>query len=156
MSIILRRIQREIVAAMIFSKDGKLFQGKKDPAKGGVYPDAWHIPGGGIEEGEDEMDALAREMQEETGIDISPYRAELIDDVGRGESEKTLKSGERVICEMTFNVYRVVIDDKNADEIAAVPGGDLVECIWRDVSDLKNTVLTPPSKELFTRLGYFE
>ncbi|MDP2630038.1 MAG: NUDIX domain-containing protein [Candidatus Uhrbacteria bacterium] len=152
----MRRIKREIVAAMIFSKDGKLFQGKKDPAKGGVYADAWHIPGGGIEEGEDAMTALTREIQEETGIDISPYRAELIDDIGRGESEKTLKSGERVICEMVFDVYKVVIDDKNADEIGVMLGDDLVEYVWRDVADLKGTSLTPPSQELFTRLGYFK
>lgn len=152
----MRRIKREIVAAMIFSKDGKLFQGRKDPAKGGVYPDAWHIPGGGIEEGENAMTALIREIKEETGIDISPYRIELIDDVGRGESEKTLKSGERVICEMEFDVYKVVIEDKNADEIIAMPGGDLVECAWRGIADLKGIPLTPPSKELFTRLGYIK
>lgn len=152
----MRRIKRQIVAAMIFSKDGKLFQGKKDPVKGGVYAEAWHIPGGGIEEGEDAMTALIREIKEETGIDISPYRIELIDNIGRGESEKTLKSGERVICEMEFDVYKVVIEDKKADEIIAMPGGDLVECAWRDISNLKGIPLTPPSQELFTRLGYIK
>lgn len=43
----------------------------KDVNKGGVYTDCWHIPGGGIEEGEDKNSALMREVKEETGIDIS-------------------------------------------------------------------------------------
>jgi 8-oxo-dGTP pyrophosphatase MutT (NUDIX family) len=108
---------------MIFSKDGKLFQGKKHPARGGVYPCAWHLPGGGIEEGEDKIFALRREVLEETGIDISPYSIELV-------------------------------DDKNADSIVIALNSDLVEYAWRDVADLKNTILTPPLQELFARLGY--
>lgn len=43
----LREITREIVSGLIFSADGKLLMGKKDPTKGGVYSDCWHIPGGG-------------------------------------------------------------------------------------------------------------
>jgi len=64
----MRKIKRDSVSALIFTKDGKLFQGMKDPAKGGVYADCWHIPGGGIDEGEDKRTALIREIQEETGI----------------------------------------------------------------------------------------
>ena len=33
----MREITRDIVMAMIFSKDGKLFLGMKDPKGGGVY-----------------------------------------------------------------------------------------------------------------------
>lgn len=48
----MRKINRIIVAALIFSKDGKLLMGTKDPRRGGVYSDCWHLPGGGVEEGE--------------------------------------------------------------------------------------------------------
>lgn len=151
----MREIKRQIVSALIFSKDGKLFQGMKDPNKGGVYSDCWHIPGGGIEEGENKKSALIREVQEETGIDISLYTIELVDDIGRGESEKTLKdSGEKVLCKMTFSVYKVVISDKDADEIPISLNDDLIKYQWVNLTDLKTIKLTPPSIALFTRLGY--
>lgn len=149
----MRRTKRDIVSAMIFSKDGKLFQGRKDPAKGGVYVDCWHIPGGGIEEGEDKMTALAREMKEETGIDITPYEIELAN-VSEGESEKTDKeTGETFICEMTFYDYKVTVDDRNADDIEISLDDDLVEYRWTDPSELSTLKLTPPSVALFTKLG---
>ena len=80
----MREIRRDIVSALIFSKEGKLFQGMKDEKKGGVYCDCWHIPGGGIEPGESKENTLKREIKEETGIDISSYGVCLVDDLGKG------------------------------------------------------------------------
>jgi len=150
----MRKIKRKIVSAMIFSKDGKLFQGMKDAEKGGVYSDCWHIPGGGVKEGENQKEALIREVKEETGIDISPYKIELIDRSGRGESQKTLKSGEQVLCQMRFFVYKVVLADKDAKEIDVKLDDDLKEFRWTEISGLKDIKLTPPSMELFKKLGY--
>lgn len=153
----MRRIQREIVSALIFSKDGRLFQGMKDPKKGGVYADCWHIPGGGVDDGETKEQALIREIREETGIDLSSYTIELVDDKGSGESEKTLKdTGEKVIVEMKFNVYKCVIKDRDAEEIDVRLNDDLVKYQWIKLSDLKLLKLTPPSIQLFNRLGYLQ
>lgn len=150
----MREIQRDIVAAMIFSKDGRLFQGTKHPKKGGVYLDCWHIPGGGIKEGEEKQEALIREIKEETGIDVSAYDLELIDDQGVGESEKTLSDGEKVLCKMKFYVYKVIIDDKEAGEIQVSLDDDLEKYKWSSLDELKILKLTPPSISLFKRLGY--
>jgi 8-oxo-dGTP pyrophosphatase MutT (NUDIX family) len=150
----MRRIKRDIVSALIFSKDGRLFQGMKDLKKGGVYSDCWHIPGGGINEREDQKKALIREIEEETGIDVSPYKIELVDSSGRGESQKALKTGEQVLCEMQFYVYKVMIDDKNADEIEVKLNDDLVNFQWTEIDNLKKIKLTPPSADLFKKLGY--
>ncbi len=150
----MREITREIVSALIFTKDGKLFHGMKAANKGGVYSDCWHIPGGGVDEGENKIQALVREIVEETGIDITPYAIELVDDTGKGVSEKILKSTrEKVLCNMRFNVYKVIIEDKNAEEIKVSLTDDLVKFKWFSVSELKNIKLTPPSVELFARLG---
>jgi 8-oxo-dGTP pyrophosphatase MutT (NUDIX family) len=126
----------------------------KDPRDGGVYADCWHIPGGGIDAGEDQLAALKREVLEETGIDISSATISLADDKGRGKAEKKLKnSGETVLCNMTFSVYRVDLP-KDASEIELQPQDDLVKLEWIDMGDLPNYKLTPPSISLFTRLGY--
>ncbi len=150
----MRKIKREIVSAIIFSKDGKIFQGMKDVNKGGVYTDCWHIPGGGIEEGEDKNSALMREVKEETGIDISRYKIEHIDSSGRGESKKILKTGETVWCEMKFYVYKIIIDDKNANEIEVKLNDDLVNFQWTEINNLKKIRLTPPLEDLFKKLNY--
>ncbi|HET8840562.1 MAG TPA: NUDIX hydrolase, partial [Ktedonobacteraceae bacterium] len=62
----LRILQRRIVVGYIISSDGQLLLGKKVPGSGGVYPDSWHNPGGGVEPGETDEQALAREVHEET------------------------------------------------------------------------------------------
>lgn len=149
----MREIQREIVSGLIFAKDGKLFQGQKDPQKGGVYCDCWHLPGGGAEPGEDKKTALAREIKEETGIDIAGYGVELADDSGRGESKKVLGTGEEVLCQMKFFVYRIDVD-KNSTDIEINLNDDLVKFRWTDPKELPGLKLTPPSVELFQKLGY--
>jgi len=150
----MRAIRRTIVSALIFSKDGKLLMGMKDPNGGGVYADCWHIPGGGVDEGETKEQALRRELLEEVGIDIADRRVSLVDDQGNGKTEKTLKdTGETVLCKMQFNVYRVDID-KNADEIETKLSDDLVKLEWVEPGKLSEYKLAPPSAALFERLGY--
>jgi 8-oxo-dGTP pyrophosphatase MutT (NUDIX family) len=150
----MRKIKRGIVSALIFSKDGKLLQGMKDAEKGGVYFDCWHIPGGGVKKGEGRKEAILREVKEETGIDISPYEIQPVDDSGKGQSQKTLKTGEQVLCEMRFYVYKVELNDKNADEVEIKLSDDLIKFRWTEINKLKDIKLTPPSMELFKRLNY--
>lgn len=150
---LMREITRDIVAAHIFSKDGKLFQGQKDPHGGGVYLDCWHIPGGGIEEGEDKLTALVREVQEETGIDAKDMQITLVNDTVRGSSEKTLPNGERVLCHMTFTTYQIDLPTIAA-ETEITLNDDLVAYRWSELDELKNLKLTPPSTELFGLLGW--
>ena len=91
----MREIQRVIVSAIIFSKDGKVLMGRKDPSKGGVYSDYWHIPGGGVDQGETLKHALTREVKEEVGIDIRPYSIVSVPIIDTGEQRKSSKIQER-------------------------------------------------------------
>ena len=151
----MRTIEREIVSALIFSSDGKLLQAMKDPKKGGVYLDCWHIPGGGVEEGEDPIHALVREIDEELGLDISSFAVELVDDVGRGESEKVLRdTGEHVLVKMHFTIYKVVLDRQASDVVITLHPDEFIEYQWSTIPELRERKLTPPSTALFTRLGY--
>jgi 8-oxo-dGTP pyrophosphatase MutT (NUDIX family) len=150
----MRTIHRTIVSGLIFSKDGKLLMGQKDPQNGGVYADCWHIPGGGVDGGETKEQALHREILEEVGIDTEQCTVTLADDQGNGESEKTLKdTGETVLCKMQFNVYRVDVPE-DANSIKLTPSDDLVILDWVELTNLSNYKLTPPSQTLFKRLGY--
>ena len=75
------------VGAVVLGSEGVLLVRRdKDPAKG-----LWSIPGGGVEVGETQADAVIREVQEETGIEcevielISTDDVILHDDEGRVE-----------------------------------------------------------------------
>ncbi len=147
----MRTIQREIVSALLISKDGKIFFGKKDPTQGGVYLECWHIPGGGVEGNETNSEALCREILEETGIDISSSPFELVDDKGRGTTEKTLKdTGEKVLCEMHFNVYKVQLA-QNANEVIVQLSDELSQYEWVDIEKIDEVHKTPPGEEFFAR-----
>lgn len=165
----MRKIHREIVSALIFSKDNKLLMGKKDPKLGGVYNDCWHIPGGGVNKQETKIDALIREIKEEVGIDLLAYKVKLVDDKDSGVSEKLVdKNGdgirigesivgaEKVVVEMHFNVYKVVISDKNSSDIEVNLSWDLAESKWFTIPELESIKLTPPSIKLFKKFGYIK
>lgn len=153
----MRKINRDIVSAILVSKDSKIFLAKKNPKNGGVYIDCWHIPGGGVDEGEDLIGALKREVLEEIGIDIEPYEIELFDNKGTGKSEKVLESGEKVMCNMRFNVYRIIIYDKIASKIKVhLNDGELESYKWVATEELKNEKLTPPMIELSKRKGWIK
>lgn len=143
---------RTIVSAIILSTDQKILMGKV--YKGGVYPDCWHIPGGGVEPGETKDQALVREIQEEVGLDIQKYQLTLVSNTGTGESIKTDKhTGEKILYQMQFNVYEVQLDTK-AEETSISLNDDLEEYQWVAKDQLSHYKLTPPSIELFTNLGW--
>jgi len=143
---------RIIVSAVIISQDNKMLLGKVRVS--GVYPDCWHIPGGGIEPDESKQDALTREIKEETGIDISNYEAELLSDSDTDEALKTDKDiGEKFLVTMHFNVFKINLE-LIADEVNISLNDDLVEYQWVPLLDLKKYKLTPPSEKLFRKLGW--
>lgn len=147
----MRTIHRDIVAALIFTADNRLFMGMKDPAGGGVYADCWHIPGGGVEPGETHVAALQRELIEEIGLKVTPDQLQLVEDDAVGESLKIV-AGEQVLCKMRFFVYRIDIPLEST-QISIKLGDDLVKYEWVEISKLGAYKLTPPSVQTFTRLG---
>jgi 8-oxo-dGTP pyrophosphatase MutT (NUDIX family) len=150
----MRTITRDIVAALIFSSDDKLLLGMTEVARGGAYSGYWVIPCGGIEEDETKLEALQREILEETTINIKPYEIELVDDTAKGESEKTLKNtGERALVKMNFFDYEIHIP-KLSSEVGAKPTEELVRLEWVALKDLSHTKLSPPTTKLLKKLGH--
>ncbi|HLK12864.1 MAG TPA: NUDIX domain-containing protein [Candidatus Binatia bacterium] len=58
---------RPAVSAVILSADGVLLQRRDDNG-------LWGLPGGAVEPGESVREALAREVREETGLEVEPVR----------------------------------------------------------------------------------
>lgn len=150
----MQTIHRNCAVGLLISSDGKILMGKKDPRYGGVFPDCWHLPGGGVDPGESQQEALRREIREEVGIDVAPYHPDFIDGQGYAEAEKTDRAtGEKVLAQMNFYVFRVQLP-LPAASIPVELNSDLVEVAWVSPSELANYWLTPPSVTLFTKLGY--
>ena len=148
----MRKINRVVVSGIIVSKDNKILLGKGQP--GSVYKDCWLIPGGGVDEGETKIQTLIREVKEEVNLDISNYHHELVEDNATGESEKILKeTGEHVLVHMQFFTYRIKVP-KNANSIQIAAGDDLAELTWAPIDNMADYPLSPPSINLFKKLGY--
>lgn len=148
----MRTVKRTIVSAILMSSDDKILLGKV--REGGVYPNCWHIPGGGVEEGETKELALIREMHEEIGLDITRFSKKLVRDTDTDEADKTDKqTGETYHVIMQFNVYQINIPIPNS-EINIELHDDLTEYRWVSINDLPNYQHTTPSQKLFKSLGY--
>jgi 8-oxo-dGTP diphosphatase len=59
----------QVAAAVILRADGRFLLAQRPPGK--VYAGYWEFPGGKVERGEPLADALARELHEEVGIDVT-------------------------------------------------------------------------------------
>lgn len=135
---------RVIVGAIIENSKGEILIGRK-PKNKGVYLDAWHLPGGGIEHGEIIEDALKREIKEETGLDIFDIKPVIFSD----------DITERIDDGVVNKIYMIFLDfickAKSDDFIA---GDDLEILKWLPKSEIRNYKFTPPAENLFKFLGW--
>ncbi len=152
----MKPVERIIASAIIFSKDGKILMGKKDPTQSGPYSECWHIPGGGVESGESLQEAIVREVYEETGLDISryelyqtPHQETIIIDKNK---HLTL---EPLLHQLEFNRFEVRLD-QNADEIIINASSDLVILKWFSCEEIKHIEQIPGGREFFEKMGYLQ
>lgn len=147
----LRVIKRDIVGAFIFSSDGKLLLGKN--AKGGTYAGCFVVPGGGVEVGETCLEALTREIKEETGIDIRGSKIEQFEEILTGQSEKVLKeTGERVMVEMRFFDFKVELVT-SSQEVRLRFEDDFAEAYWFHKSEVASLTLSPSVRTRLQKAG---
>ncbi len=89
---------RPCVGVMLVNAEGKVFVGKRIDNKEG---DAWQMPQGGIDEGEDLRAAALRELAEETGV-----RGELITLLAQTREELLYDLPEELLGKLWGGRYR--------------------------------------------------
>ena len=120
---------------------------------GGSFAGMLVIPGGGVDEGETEQEALHREILEEVGIDITGAEIRKVN-IGSGRSEKTLReTGERVAVRMQFHDYTVRFAVP-ASELTVKVEDDFGWAQWFDKEELIGRRFSPPTAALLVKLGF--
>lgn len=134
-------MKTRVHAAAIIEKDNEILLGMK-PKNVGPYPNTWHLLGGGVNEGEDLIAAVKREVLEEGNIEIDNIELVSVD-----EDEALNKNNE--LTHYVFNVYKCRYKDGELR-----PGDDIVELKWFPLNELKNIPLASPSIKLFKKLKF--
>jgi len=91
----------------LVERDGRLLLGRRayEPSEG-----MWDLPGGFLEENEHPLDALVRELKEETGLDVEPQRFV-------GVWMEPGYQGRTVLC-LTWDVLVTGGSERAADDVA--------------------------------------
>ena len=92
----------------------------------------WSIPGGLVETGETTKEAVIREVQEETGLEIKPV--------------ELVEVFERILRDQQSRVeYHYVLIDYLCEVVRgeAKPGSDVTEVCWAQGSQLKDFSVAP-------------
>ena len=111
-----KKFYRPSVRGIIFDKDGNLAM---------AYSEKYHyykFPGGGIEDGETHIEALTREIKEETGLTLMPESVKEFGEVLRIQNKN--EAGEDIIfvqynyyytCEVEHEVGEQDLDDSEKE-----------------------------------------
>lgn len=129
---------RVIVSALVRDADRYLFI--RQNKEGGAYPGTLHIPGGGLEPGEDPDVAVRREIAEETGLAVrNLVRFDFDFDITEYKGKKIQFIFLRYTCERDNGVPK--------------PGSDASELLWLSKDELTKSRHNQPSLRLLSKLG---
>jgi len=134
MQLTFKKLKMKIRARAVIVKDGKILLIKRTKP-GIVY---WVIPGGGVERGEEDRDALIREGKEELGVNIEVK--ELLMEMDSKKPETKGQKERFYLCEIKSGK----IGSGNGPEFerdSVYTGQYDIE--WRDIIDLKFINLKP-------------
>ncbi len=132
-------METRVIVSAIIEKEGKLLFGRK-PRDRCPYPNTWHLLGGGVEQGESILDAIKREVKEESGISLTNIKPISFD-----EDCEPNKHG--VTMHYIFLVFSATYKSGKLK-----PGDDIAELTWVEKSALPKTQLNRPTIKLFKKL----
>lgn len=116
---------RTMVKGLITYK-GKILIGQKEDKDDHPIAGEWHIPGGHLEKDEEVEEAVGREIEEETGLNVSVHS--IVDVMSFPWSEGDEKNSVQIF-------YHCEAENKEAE-----PRDDLVDVKWVEPEHLKEEI----------------
>jgi putative (di)nucleoside polyphosphate hydrolase len=142
---------RPCAGIMLADTNGRIFVGQRLDAKTSRYPDAWQMPQGGIDKGEDSEAAAIRELEEETGI-----TAQYVQIIGRSAKEHLYDLPDELLGKIwkgkyrgqrqTWFLMRFTGEDEHVN--IATDHAEFSDWKWADPTELPNMIV-PFKRDLY-------
>ncbi|MFF8408137.1 NUDIX domain-containing protein [Streptomyces omiyaensis] len=115
-------------------REGRMLLTRLSEASPVFAPGVWHLPGGGVEPGEQPVEALAREVREETGLETAG--AELLD--ARAYAVRRDGADRHLIA-----LFYAVDLASTRTPVVSESGGSTDAVAWVPLPDLADVPLSP-------------
>lgn len=137
------RVRTRVSVYAIAVEDDRLLLARLSDESPVFAPGLWHLPGGGIDPGEQPVEALARELREETGLGLAAAR--LLD-------ARTYAVRRRGVSWSLTALFYAVELDAGAPTVAEVDGST-DEARWIPVAELRDSMLSPAAADALRMPG---
>ncbi|MFB6816498.1 NUDIX hydrolase [Streptomyces sp. NPDC056347] len=137
------RTGTRVSAYAIAVQDDQLLLARLSDASPVFMPGLWHLPGGGIDPGEQPVAALSRELMEETGLEL--IEAHLLD----ARTYSARRNG--VSWSLTALFYAVALEE--GEPTVTEVDGSTEAAVWVPLADMRDdTMLSPAAADAMRML----